>query len=220
MMPIGSPRAVHSGVITREAFVQYTVSSRGRPIGTTDLDFERIPGSTRSGWFHPNEVGEKLMPSVALVYPAMRAFVCRNARDEDGRRIVLPSLRASSLFADLAEALHRVDAMELTLHDADGALIATSLIGIQDMEQLVALNTWTDLDPDLDRAIDDEDWEENFGLELVSDPEIEFDLERLSEGWHEEGSHDLDDLWVPYEEPCEMPRYQVHVDLVEASTIP
>ena len=119
--------------------MQYTVSSRGRPIGTTDLDFERIPGSTRSGWFHPNALGEELMPSIALVLPAMRAFVCRNAHDEDGRRIVLPSFRASSLFADLAEALHRVDAMELTLHHADGALIATSQVGIQDIEQLLAL---------------------------------------------------------------------------------
>lgn len=203
--------------------MQYTVSSRGRPIGTTDLDFERIPGSTRSGWFHPNALGEELMPSIAQVLPAMRAFVCRNARDEDGRRIVLPSFRASSLFADLAEALHRVDAMDLTLHDADGALIATSQIGIQDIEQLLALDTWTDLDPDLDRAIDDEEWEENVGLELVGDPEIEFDLERLSEHWCEEGPHDLDDLddlWVPYEEPCELPRYQVHVDLVEVSAIP
>lgn len=226
IVPIGSPRAVHSGSFAREAFVPYVISSRGRPIGTTDLDFERIPGSSRSGWFHPNALGETLMPTIALVLPAMRAFVCRNAHDDDGRRIVLPNFRASSLFADLAEALHRVDAMELALHHADGALIATSQIGIQDTEQLLALSAWPDLDPDPDGANDDDCLEENFGLELVVDPEIEFDLARTSERWRAEGFSDLDelddldDLWAPYEEPPDLPRYQVHVDLVDVRAIP
>ena len=112
--------------------MQYIISSRGRPIGTTDLAFTRILDASRSGWFHPNSLGETLMPSVALLLPAMRAFVCRNGRDADGQPILAPHFRSSSMFADLAEAFHRIEALELTLHHADGTLIPTVQVGIQD----------------------------------------------------------------------------------------
>jgi hypothetical protein len=41
--------------------VRYTVSSRGRPIGVTDLGFVRIGGPIRAGWFHPSADGERLI---------------------------------------------------------------------------------------------------------------------------------------------------------------
>src|SRR5829696_7573792 len=143
---IGSSGRLWSASIRRMR-VQYTISSRGRPIGTTALDFMRIDGANRSGWFHPNGFGAELMPAVALVLPAMRAFLCRNVRGDDGQPIVQESARRSSLFADLAEALHRVDAMELTLHRPDGTLVPTSLIGLQDTEGMRELAEWKDFYP-------------------------------------------------------------------------
>ena len=185
-----------------------------------DPSFERTFDSSRSGWFHPNALGEELLPSIALHLPAMRAFVCRNVRDADGQSIVQPNFRSSSLFADLAEAFNHLEAMELTLHHADGMLIPTAQIGIQDTEQLLALATWNDPCPEPDPSIAEDDWEENIGLELRWDPEIEVDLELMSESWQEGDEDDLEDLWVPYEEPTALPRYQVHVELLEPNAIP
>jgi len=194
--------------------VQYTISSRGRPIGTTALDFIRIDGANRSGWFHPNALGEKLMPTVALVLPAMRAFVCRNVRGDDGQPIVQESARRSSLFADIAEALHRVDAMDLTLHRPDGTLVPTSLIGLQDTEQLRELAEWKDFYSVGEVPSDTEEWLQEF----------EGELEESVGEWQEADDELFDNTaeWesVPLEEQIDLPRYQVHVLLRGENTIP
>jgi hypothetical protein len=119
--------------------VSYQVASRGRVIGTTELDFARIGGRSRSGWFHPNAEGERLMPVVASVLPAMRAYLHRDVRLDDGRPVVRPELEGSTLFADLAEALHHASTLDLTLHREDGSLVPTELVGIQDTEQLLRM---------------------------------------------------------------------------------
>jgi hypothetical protein len=201
--------------------VQYSISSRGQPIGTTDLGFIRFDASIRSGWFHPSSLGERAVRDVAMVLPAMQAFLCRDARDADGQSIVLPSFRQSSLFADLAEAFHRVSALELTLHHADGRLIPTALIGIQDTEQLLELSRWKDLyDPD--RSAEAEEGEEDDDLAhlFVDDPK-EFELPHG--GWGDSDDDELDGLveyaWVPDKEPASLPRYQVHVQLARANDI-
>ena len=124
--------------------MHYTVSSRGRPIGVTDLGFVRIDGPGRSGWFHPNTDGARLMPAIASPLPAMRAFLHRHAVGPDGVPLVRPPRRTSTLFADLAEALHHATALELTLHRPDGSLVPTETVGIQDTERLPAPAPWDD----------------------------------------------------------------------------
>ena len=233
--------------------MQYIISSRGRPIGTTELDFARLPSAaelgfahmldaTRSGWFHPNSLGETLMPNVALQHQAVRAFVSRNVR-ADGESIVHPEFLGSSRFADLAEAFHRVEAMELALHHADGTLIPTVQIGIQDTEQLRELGRWHALhaepDPGIDEEEDDAEWDLDAELALAGD------LELPSGSWEpssdEEDDFDLDEIIERANEsfrPAELlpevrsaggrsndkarrlPRYQVHVELVDANAIP
>lgn len=207
--------------------MQFIVSSSGRPIGTTDLDFMRILDSSRSGWFHPNELGEKLMPNIAQPCSAMRAFVCRDLRDEHGQHVVQPTFRSSSLFADLAEAYHRIEEMELTLHRADGKLIPTVHIGIQDTQQLLDLTRWNDLDPESDLTIDEEQWDEEVESALADDFELELadDLELPSRGWQpsddEEDDLDLDAIIEnAYQRLADLPRYQVHVELVDVHAIP
>jgi hypothetical protein len=199
--------------------VQFIVSTSGRPIGTTELGFARFLGATRSGWFHPNALGETLMPNIALLLPAMRAYVCRNVRDENGQSILEPNFRRSTLFADLAEAFHRMQALELTLHHADGTLIPTALVGIQDTEQLLELAECDDLHPEPDPALAEAEWNERLELEL------EGDLELVSRGWEpsddgEEDDFDLEELWKAYQDRLVLPRYQVHVELVNANAVP
>jgi len=201
--------------------VQYTIASRGRPIGTTDLDFVRILDSNRSGWFHPNSLGETLLPDVALLLPAMRAFVCRNGRDENGQSIVQPDFRSSSQFADLAEAFHRIAAMELTLHHADGTLIPTAQIGIQDTEQLLEFGRLQALQSEPDPLIDDDEVEWDLDVE----PALAGDLELPSGNWQPsddaEDDFDLDEIVRrAYEKLADLPRYQVHVELVNGNAIP
>jgi len=197
--------------------VEYIISSNGRPIGTTELDFLRFLEPNRSGWFHPNELGETLMPSIALLLPAMRAFVCRELRDADGRHVVQESFRNSSLFADLAEAFHRIETMQLTLHHPDGTLIPTAQIGIQDTHQLLELSRWNDPCQEVDPAFDALEWNESLEEELAEE------LELPAGGWEpsdDEDDFDFDEPWEADLEPVEFPRYQIHIELVNASAIP
>lgn len=194
--------------------MDYTISSRGRPIGTSDLGFFRIDGSSRSGWFHPNEFGESVMPTVALIYPAMRAFIGQDVRDDKGQPIVRPEFRSSPMFADLSEAYHRVAALELTLHWPDGTLIPTSMLGIQDCEELLKFSIWREPYRVDEASFETESW----------DDELERDLDVLSSEW-DESDDDLEDLesdvpWTPDEEPTEWPRYQVHLLLCEENALP
>jgi len=211
-MPVGSGPAVHSVSTQSEGFMPYTIASRGRPIGTTELDFFRLDGATRSGWFLPNAFGETLMPTIALVLPAMCAFVNRDAKGEDGEGIVKPSFRRSSLFADLAEALRGVEALELTLHHEDGTLVPTDMIGLQDTEQLLSLLNWNDV------------WDEDDGSESAMDIFVSPDLELSSGEWREFGDDGFEitsgEDWLPDTEPDPNERYQVHIQLSQANAIP
>ena len=68
----------------------FTITTRGRAIGVTDLAFDRVGGRSRSGWFYPDAEGEKVMPVIASVIPAMRAYLHRDVPGEDARPIVQP----------------------------------------------------------------------------------------------------------------------------------
>jgi hypothetical protein len=210
-MTVGSGPAVQWLSTLSEVFVPYTIASRGRPIGTTELDFVRLDGSTRSGWFVPNTLGETLMPTIALGLPAMCAFVNRNAKGEDGQGIVRPSFCGSSLFADLAEALDRVATLELTLHRQDGTLVPTETVGIQDTERLLSLINWTDLWEECDRLVETEVDDVDSSLYLDGE-------------WQEFGDDDFEitsgEDWLPDPEPDPNQRYQVHILLSQENAIP
>ena len=194
--------------------MSYTVSSRGRPIGTTDLGFFRIDACGRSGWFHPNALGEQLMPTIASVLPGMRAFISRESRDGEGRSLVQPEFLTSTLFADLAEAFQRVEALELTLRRPDGTTIPTTEIGIQDTERELA--GWNELHAKLAREAAEEEWEEELERDVAHDLELiswddSDDVAELDDG--------VVDAWIP-DDAFTHPRYQVHVMLAEARDIP
>ena len=212
--------------------MQYTVTSRGRPIGVTDLGFRYRPDTSRMGWFHPNAEGEKLMPVVAAVTAATRAYSegRRRGRDKSG---VESRSRDATLLADVAEAYQHAGALDLRLHAEDGTLIPTEFVTITDTEELLA---WADLeeaielgeawklgehvpDPQFDPSEDMFD-EEVDGFE--NDPETPFDLD-AEEGdlIFCDGFADTEAPWTPDEsEPDPLMRYQIFVSLVEANSIP
>lgn len=187
----------------------YTIANRGRPIGTTDLEFVRIGDRFRSGWFHPNALGERLMPVITGVSPAVRAYLHGDAPPpDDGTSAAEPAPPdAATRAADLAEALQHAGALELTLHREDGTLVPTESIGIQDTEWLLAQadRHRAEEDPESDDTVDDE--------ELAR--AVEHDLAIMRE-WLEENAPP----WKAEEEPGELPRYQVHVRLVDEEAMP
>lgn len=195
----------------------YSVWSRGRQIGETDLGFHRLIDQSRSGWFHPNAEGERVMPVIASVLPAMRAYLHRDKVDAAGNPMVQPALHGSTLFADLAEAFQRMESLDLELHREDGSVVPTSSIGIQDTHQLL------DFPEELlaeDATPGDADLE---FLEFIDELEREFppmsDAEVV-----DELLENLDDPigdWTPdaYDE-TRFPRYQIHIELVHGDAIP
>lgn len=51
--------------------MRYTVWSRGRQLGETDLGFAFRYNGLRCGWFHPTECGDRLLPIATAVSPAL-----------------------------------------------------------------------------------------------------------------------------------------------------
>jgi hypothetical protein len=205
--------------------MSYTVWSRGRLIGETDLGFVRVFARTRFGWFHPNADGERSMSVIASVLPAVRAYFHRDAGDAGGRPRMQPAPRGSSEFADLAEAYQHLGSLDLELRREDGSVVPTADIGIQDLQQLMELFP----------VEDDIDADEEFNKEV--DEEFDDDL-AMTEGdlpWQREGMSDMDVTervlapyfdepdaeWTPddLEEP-QHPRYQIYVRLLRDDAIP
>ena len=194
--------------------MQFTIASKGRPVGTTDLAFLRIGGPIRSGYFYPAAGVEQLLPLIASPLPAVRAYLHRNVVDADGRRIVQPHLLSSSLFGDIAETLQRVASFDLTLHGPDESDVPTSVIAIQDTEPTGSSFTYEEglLQG---RLCELDDCVHGVDVDLHDDEEFsEIVAFRLDEatGKVQRFTPDID---VP-----EFPRYQVHVALVDDRMIP
>ena len=190
--------------------MNYVVSSRGEPIGVTDLGFYVALPRHRIGWLHPNAHGEKVLPVVATVLPALRACVSRTAagNSEDNSR-VQPHSEKATLLADLAAALQHVSALELTLHREDGTLIPTESVGVKDMDQLLELFPLEEFDLEEADADADEYSIPPADLQSLDDTAATF--------------LDDDELrpWTPAaDEEFEFPRYQVHVTLRDDHALP
>src|SRR5215813_4118634 len=119
-----------SSVTIRRLPLLYTILSRGRPLGTTDLGFIYRPRGFRCGWLHPTPLGERLLPIASGVAPALRA-----------EYLLGPD---PTFHADVLAASDQADALDLQLRREDGIVIETSDIGIIDTEYLLSI------DPDAD----------------------------------------------------------------------
>jgi hypothetical protein len=200
--------------------VRYTVWSRGRQIGETDLGFAPLVQQSRSGWFHPNADGERVMPVIASVLPAMRAYLHRDVVDAQGKSLVHPQMYGSTTFADLAEAFQHLGSLDLEVRREDGTVVPTSDIGIQDTHRLVELAEMDDDDLDAaSRQADGGDVElTEHDIQLEAD--VAHDLELIERGF-EAAIQDPCPAWMPddLQEP-RFPRYQIHILLLDGDAIP
>jgi len=197
--------------------VPYTVWSRGRQIGETDLGFYRLIDQSRSGWFHPNAEGERLMPVIASVLPAMRAFLHRDKVDAAGNAMVQPALQGSTLFADLAEAFQHFASLDFELRREDGSVVPTSCIGIQDTHQLLPFTEELTGEDTTTRESDVE------FLEFIEELEREFppanDAETVGQ-LIDRLDDPIEDWIADALDQSRFPRYQIHVELVHGDAIP
>jgi len=200
--------------------VPYTVWSRGHLIGDTDLAFVRISGAQRSGSFHPNAEGERLMSVIASVLPAMRAHLHRDEVDAQGHSLVQPALHGSALFADLAEAFQHLQSLDLELRREDGSVVPTTDIGIQDTHQLLELAA-EDLNAvDVGSWDEDHDALESFEHDLLADADVMSDAELIEQALEESIDNEAVERMMEALAEPRVPRYHIHVLLRHDTAIP
>jgi hypothetical protein len=167
--------------------MSYTVWSRGRLIGHTDLAFtEAVPGA-RAGFFFPTERG---LAAVRIAVEAAEVLLA--ARDGGDH---------TTFKADLVAATDRCEALLLELRGPDGAVIPTTDISIRDTELMAS---WADLDDD-----DISSAQLSSAERRALDAAVEHDLMMLDDGFGTEWATAGEDE-MEWNEP-EFPRYQVYV---------
>jgi hypothetical protein len=105
--------------------LRYTIFSRGRALGTTDLSFIYRRGGLRCGWLHPTPLGERCLPIAAGVPPALPAEYLLGPD---------PTLRA-----DVLASNDQAEALALELRREDGVLVDTSDNAVIDTEHLLSV---------------------------------------------------------------------------------
>jgi hypothetical protein len=151
----GVTRRANASVNRSGRHVQYTLWSRDRLLGETDLGFAFRERGIRCGWFHPNELGERVMPIATGVAPALRVEWAIGP-DQTAR-------------ADVRAAADRLEALGLELRRLDGVVVDTTSIAITDTHYLLSLPP--------DDTLDE--------YELTAEQEAEIDemMEELREEW-------------------------------------
>lgn len=153
--------------------MQYTLWSRNRLLGETDLGFVFRLDGFRCGWFHPTEIGNRLMPVITGVAPALRA---RWALGPD-----------ATTEADVLSALDQRDALELELRGPDGAPIATEHIDIVDTHYLLELARSA---PEPEEVPDEFDLDDESDVQaLLEGRQPDDELPELDASWDEEVEH-------------------------------
>ncbi|HEX6533439.1 MAG TPA: hypothetical protein VF041_02510 [Gemmatimonadaceae bacterium] len=128
----------------------YTLWSRNRLLGETDLDFVYREDRFRCGWLHPSDLGERLMPTATGVAPALRAMWALG-----------PDATAR---ADVLSAVDQEQALELELRGPDGAVIPTESIAIIDTHHLLSIARQA---PEPEELLDELDAEEEAEIEAL-----------------------------------------------------
>jgi hypothetical protein len=153
---------------SREDATIYSIWSRGRLIGHTDLGFVYGEHGIRMGWFQPNELGEKFMPRATGVAPALRA-------SRDAGRDVLRD-------PDIASAFDHERALELELRGPNGKAVETEHIAIIDIEYLLSIPDPVEVYDYVEPFnLNEESMFDRHGLEEAGSSDDDWD-----EGWQEE----------------------------------
>jgi hypothetical protein len=197
----------------------YTLWSRGRLIGHTDLGFARFMPKMRMGWFHPTPEGERVMPIVVGMPPAMHAYVNRARELTGDATAVQAELDRSTEGADLSAAFQHHEALELQLRRDDGSVIRTEDIGVVDTHRLIELSReprqcehveeWSDVG---DLLLEQSESERQLEEDIDHDVALIREWFGQSDGFREWAIGEVDET--------KFPRYQIQVELFDDAAIP
>ena len=148
----------------------YTLWSRNRLIGSSELAYRRAMPGLRVGDFESTELGEKLMPIILGVGPALSTLyeASQRVRREQPKKGIRssgadwpPEVKQMTEYADAMSASDELESLGLELHDPNGAVVATESIWLQDTHRLVALarEELAEAYPDMDFEDAREPWE-------------------------------------------------------------
>jgi hypothetical protein len=119
----------------------YTLWSRGRLLGETELGFVQISATHRMGWFHPSPLGSILMPVLTGTGPALKAVgklmsdpvrTATRSREQEPDAEWPPDIRTTTEYADLVSSVDELESMQLQMRDPAGVVMTTRHIGIDD----------------------------------------------------------------------------------------
>ena len=192
----------------------YTIWSHGRLLGETNLGFVRCMPKIRTGFFHPTELGERLMPIACGVSPALRKLaeasrVIDEPNDQaDGGAARVGFSATTTEYADLVEAVAHREGLDLELRGARGEIIPVEDIAMIDTEYLLSLV--------------DENKEPRplIGLSVEEVKELEEQIDEAVQEMLDE--MDFDEPWRADDEDAEstLPRYQIQVHLFDDCDVP
>jgi hypothetical protein len=144
----------------------YTVWSRGRLVGHSELAYARAFPDMRMGDFEPTAIGEALLPIILGVSPALRALYDVLEQMPDAGSGALPhdigfppEVRRTTEYADVVSTQDEIDALALELHDSAGNVVRTEWLWFQDTHRLLALAREDRAALDPDPGFDDDDRE-------------------------------------------------------------
>lgn len=152
--------------------MRYSLLSRGRTLGYTELDLPHVDDCIRMGLIEPTDDGVRFLPDATGVSAAAGALA--NA----ARRAARGHGDAITEFADFRAACDRREALNLELRDEMGVLLQYEWIQVNDIDD----QAWIE-----DDAADDEDldpeWLKQFEEGGERDPEcqaaVEHDVELM-----------------------------------------
>lgn len=180
--------------------MRYTLWSRGRLLGYTELDLPHVQDHVRMGFIEPTEEGLRRLPDATGVPAAAHALARAARRAADARDTSLTEL------ADFRAACDRREALELALRDETDTVFACEWIRVYDIDDQSA---WAEDELDEDFDFDDD--------ELI-DPEleeaIEHDLEIMESSFDDDAGGALS--WEPPDVRWETTRYHMMVFLARA----
>lgn len=190
----------------------YTLWSRGRLLGHSDLGYARVQPLHRMGTLVPTEEGERLLPVASGVSAAIIAW--GNAMRGGAQKAASPGGGPLPVQenADLLSALDERDALGLILCGPDGHVIPTEWIDVRDCAFMQSQAEEANREADAAAAVT-ESGSDDLGLDEPIDDDLA-DLEALFE--------DHDKPWLRRDDPAELPemRYQLSVMLLDESAIP
>ena len=168
----------------------YTLWSRGRLLGHSELDFIYRENGFRCGFFQPADGVDALIDIATGVSSAV--FALSDNMDDP------------TAHADLAAAIAHCNSLDLELRGPDGEVIACEDICIRDTQVLIARADMID--------DDDDGWYESLDDEARAafDAAVEHDRALIDEWFAEEE-------YAPWEPEVELPRYQLQIQLVDRS---